>query len=463
MLFSSIDFIYYFLAILIVVYFVTPNKFRNLLLLLASLIFYWYGEPFYTLIMLFSALSAYTHGLLIQKYRKRIFLITGVTVNLSLLLFFKYTDFFIQNINNFLKADIKLLKLALPLGISFYTFQTVSYMIDVYRKDTIAQKNPIKLFLYVTFFPQLIAGPIVRYTDIEKELSYRTHSLSMISKGITRFVIGLGKKILIANVLGELCGIFRKSDEKSILFYWIFAFSYMLQIYFDFSGYSDMAIGLGHMFGFNFPENFNYPFMSKTITEFWRRWHMTLGTWFRDYVYIPLGGNRVSKAKWIRNIAIVWFLTGFWHGAGWNFILWGVFFAVLLVLEKLFISRLLDKLPGIVARIYVIILLAVSFVIFNGDTKDILIGDIKGLFGASQIPLYNTTTLYYLRSYLVLLVIAIIASTPIVKNLVYHLKDKNKPRYVINILEPVFVLLLMIAITAYLVDGSFNPFLYFRF
>ncbi|HOA32684.1 MAG TPA: MBOAT family O-acyltransferase, partial [Clostridia bacterium] len=303
MLFSSIDFIYYFLAILIVVYFVTPNKFRNLLLLLASLIFYWYGEPFYTLIMLFSALSAYIHGLLIHKYNKKVFLFTGVTINFSLLLFFKYTDFFIQNINNFLKADIKLLKLALPLGISFYTFQTVSYMIDVYRKDTIAQKNPIKLFLYVTFFPQLIAGPIVRYTDIEKELSYRTHSLSMISKGITRFVIGLGKKILIANVLGELCGIFRKSDEKSILFYWIFAFSYMLQIYFDFSGYSDMAIGLGHMFGFNFPENFNYPFMSKTITEFWRRWHMTLGTWFRDYVYIPLGGNRVSKAKWIRNIA----------------------------------------------------------------------------------------------------------------------------------------------------------------
>ena len=259
-------------------------------------------------------------------------------------------------------------------------------MIDVYRKDTIAQKNPIKLFLYVTFFPQLIAGPIVRYTDIEKELSYRTHSLSMISKGITRFVIGLGKKILIANVLGELCGIFRKSDEKSILFYWIFAFSYMLQIYFDFSGYSDMAIGLGHMFGFNFPENFNYPFMSKTITEFWRRWHMTLGTWFRDYVYIPLGGNRVSKAKWIRNIAIVWFLTGFWHGAGWNFILWGVFFAVLLVLEKLFILRLLEKLPGIVSRIYVIILLATSFVIFNGDTKDLLTGDLKGMFGISQFP-----------------------------------------------------------------------------
>jgi alginate O-acetyltransferase complex protein AlgI len=463
MLFSSIDFIYYFLTVLIVIYFVTPKKFKNLILLLASLLFYWYGEPFYTLIMIISALSAYTHGLLIQKYRKRIFLITGVTVNLSLLLFFKYTDFFITNVNNFLKADIKLLKLALPLGISFYTFQTVSYIIDVYRKDTKAQKNPIKLFLYVTFFPQLIAGPIVRYTDIERELDNRTHSFSLVSNGITRFVVGLSKKILIANVLGELCEIFRKSDEKSVLFYWLFAFSYMLQIYFDFSGYSDMAIGLGHMFGFNFPENFNYPFISRSITEFWRRWHMTLGTWFRDYVYIPMGGNRVSKVKWIRNIAIVWLLTGFWHGAGWNFILWGLYFAVMLVLEKLFISRLLDKLPGIVARIYVIILLAVSFVIFNGDTKDILIGDIKGLFGASQIPLYNTTTLYYLRSYLVLLVIAIIASTPIVKNLVYHLKDKNKPRYVINILEPVFVLLLMIAITAYLVDGSFNPFLYFRF
>jgi alginate O-acetyltransferase complex protein AlgI len=448
--------------VLIVIYFVTPKKFKNLILLLASLLFYWYGEPFYTLIMIISALSAYTHGLLIQKYRKRIFLITGVTVNLSLLLFFKYTDFFITNVNNFLKADIKLLKLALPLGISFYTFQTVSYIIDVYRKDTKAQKNPIKLFLYVTFFPQLIAGPIVRYTDIERELDNRTHSFSLVSNGITRFVVGLSKKILIANVLGELCEIFRKSDEKSVLFYWLFAFSYMLQIYFDFSGYSDMAIGLGHMFGFNFPENFNYPFISRSITEFWRRWHMTLGTWFRDYVYIPMGGNRVSKVKWIRNIAIVWLLTGFWHGAGWNFILWGLYFAVMLVLEKLFISRLLDKLPGIVARIYVIILLAVSFVIFNGDTKDILIGDIKGLFGASQIPLYNTTTLYYLRSYLVLLVIAIIASTPIVKNLVYHLKDKNKPRYVINILEPVFVLLLMIAITAYLVDGSFNPFLYFR-
>jgi alginate O-acetyltransferase complex protein AlgI len=285
----------------------------------------------------------------------------------------------------------------------------------------------------------------------------------MISKGITRFVIGLGKKILIANVLGELCGIFRKSDEKSILFYWIFAFSYMLQIYFDFSGYSDMAIGLGHMFGFNFPENFNYPFMSKTITEFWRRWHMTLGTWFRDYVYIPLGGNRVSKAKWIRNIAIVWFLTGFWHGAGWNFILWGVFFAVLLVLEKLFILRLLEKLPGIVSRIYVIILLATSFVIFNGDTKDLLTGDLKGMFGISQIPLYNTTTLYYLRSYLVLLIIAAISSTHLMKTLVSRLKDRHNARLVLNIIEPVFVLVLMIAITAYLVDGSFNPFLYFRF
>lgn len=467
MVFSSISFLYYFLPVLIIIYFIVPFKLKNAVLLIASFIFYWYGEPVYTLIMIFSSISAYAHGLLIDRYRgkrlSKLFLVSSLILGFSALLFFKYTNFIIQNTNSLLNTKIGLLKLALPIGISFYTFQTLSYVIDVYRNDTEVQKNFFKLALYVTLFPQLIAGPIVRYTDIEKELSYRVHSFEGFSKGVTRFVIGLSKKILIANVLGELVEIFRHTDEKSVLFYWIYAVSYMLHVYFDFSGYSDMAIGLGHIFGFKFPENFNYPFISKGLTEFWRRWHMTLGSWFRDYVYIPMGGNRVNKLKWFRNIFFVWFLTGFWHGAGWNYILWGLYFALFLIAEKLFINKLLDKVPTLFKRIYVLFFLIISFVIFNAETKNLLKSDISGLFGFSKIPLYNTVSVYYLRSYIVILIISFIAATPLLKNIVMKFKGEKKFIKVINTAETLVVFALLVAITAYLVDGSFNPFLYFRF
>ena len=466
MLFSSIPFLYYFLPSVLILYFIVPKKLKNTVLMLSSLVFYGWGEPKYVVLMIASIVIGYFSGILIeafsQKKLSKVFLGISVAVNLGFLAYFKYADFFIENFNAVTGLSIPLLRIALPIGISFYTFQILSYTIDVYRKDVPAQKNIINLAAYITMFPQLIAGPIVRYSDIAKQLEERTHSFENFSKGIRRFILGLGKKILIANSLGELCDVFKASDDKSVLFYWLYAVAFGLHVYFDFSGYSDMAIGLGRIFGFRFSENFNYPYISKSATEFWRRWHMSLGTWFRDYVYIPLGGNRVSKPKWFFNIFVVWFLTGFWHGAAWNFIIWGLFFAVLLIVEKVFLLKYLDK-SKVISRVYTLVAVGISFVIFNATDMKEAFSYIGGMFGAGNVPLVSTEFFYYLRSFAVTLVIGIIGATPIVKKAVEKIFENSKISKFIWVLEPVGLVALLAVMTAYLVDGSFNPFLYFRF
>jgi alginate O-acetyltransferase complex protein AlgI len=409
----------------------------------------------------------YLHGLWIDRMKNskyaKLPMISSVIVSIGSLVFFKYSNFLINNLNNFFSLNIPIMDIALPIGISFYTFQILSYNIDLYRKDTKVQKNILYFATYVSLFPQLIAGPIVRYSNVEAELSQRKHSIEKIAYGISRFIIGLSKKVLLANNLGELEKIFSLSNEKTVLFYWISTIAFTLQIYFDFSGYSDMAIGLGRIFGFHFQENFNYPFISKSITEFWRRWHISLGTWFRDYVYIPMGGNRVSKLKWIRNILIVWFLTGIWHGAEWNFVFWGLYFALLLVLEKLCFNKILARLPAVINHIYVMFLVILSFAIFNGqgigEVKEILMG----LFGGLEIPLYNQVTIYYLKSYGIVFIIAIIASTPLATYIIKKLNTYSLGKKIINLLQPIVISVLLLLVTGYLVDGSFNPFLYFRF
>jgi alginate O-acetyltransferase complex protein AlgI len=467
MLFSSISFLYYFLPIVLGLYFVVPKKFKNFVLLLSSLFFYFYGEPVYTVLMIVSIVSGYLHGLWIDKVRNqshaKIPMLSSVIVSIGMLVYFKYFDFFIENINSVFASKISPLKLALPIGISFYTFQILSYTVDVYRGEAKVQKNILSFAAYVALFPQLIAGPIVRYTTVEAELNQRTHSFENTAYGINRFTIGLAKKVLLANTLGEIGKIFANSNDKTLLFYWMSALAFTLQIYFDFSGYSDMGIGLGRIFGFHFLENFNYPYISKSITEFWRRWHMSLGTWFRDYVYIPMGGNRVNRIKWIRNIIVVWFLTGFWHGAQWNFILWGLYFAAFLVLEKYFLKAALDRLPSFVGHLYVIFFIIISFVIFNADGMSEVTENLRGMFGLLKIPLWNAVTIYYLKSYGLTFVIAAIGATPLAASIVRKLISCEKGRQIINTLQPVVIVLLLLVITGYLVDGSFNPFLYFRF
>ena len=467
MLFSSISFLYYFLPIVIILYFAVPRKFKNIVLLLSSLVFYFWGEAAYTVIMLLMALSGYIHGLLIDKFRgsklAKAMLISSIVIGIGTLGIFKYSDFFIENINQLFKSNIALLGVVLPIGISFYTFQILSYVIDVYRGNTKVQKNFIDFAMYVTLFPQLIAGPIVRYVTVAEELENRTHSFENVAYGINRFIIGLGKKVLIANVLGEFCEVYKATSEPSVLFVWLYAIAYALHIYFDFSGYSDMAIGLGRIFGFHFLENFNYPYISKSITEFWRRWHMSLGTWFRDYVYIPLGGNRVSTIKWFRNILVVWALTGFWHGANWTFVIWGLYFAAFLILEKVFLNKVFEKIPSIFSRLYVFVLLLISWIIFDANSMELAFDRMSAMFGMNNLPLITSQTLYYARSYLGVFIIAIIGATPLVKSLVAKLKSSEKINKGVNILEPVVQVVLLTVITAYLIDGSFNPFLYFRF
>lgn len=467
MLFSSISFLYYFLPIVLGLYYIVPNNFKNMILLVSSLFFYFYGEPVYIVLMLVSITSGYLHGLWIHKVRNtkyaKFAMTSSIVVGVGLLLYYKYIDFFIFNINTIFSSHIPLLRQVLPIGISFYTFQILSYTIDLYRGEAKVQKNIFDFATYVSLFPQLIAGPIVRYTTVEEELRKRSHSIEKTAYGIHRFVIGLSKKILLANTLGELGKIFDNMNEKTLIFYWMYALSYTLQIYFDFSGYSDMAIGLGKMFGFNFLENFNYPYISKSISEFWRRWHISLGTWFRDYVYIPMGGNRVSRFKWIRNILVVWFLTGFWHGAEWNFIIWGLYFALFLSLEKCFLNKLLIKLPGIVSHLYVKLIVLISFIIFDSSSLREILDYLCGMFGLSGQPLWNAETIYYLKSYGVLFVIALVAATPAVNLLLKRLSRNNIINRLINVAHPVLIIVLMLFITGYLIDGSFNPFLYFRF
>lgn len=467
MLFSSISFIYYFLPIVFLLYFSVPAKFKNLVLLLSSLAFYFFGEPRYTIILIFSTIVDYTHSLIIDKKRgtpaAKAALISSILLNLSILGFFKYSDFFIGNINALFSTDFALLQLPLPLGISFFTFQTMSYTIDVYRNEASIQKNPLGLATYITLFPQLVAGPIVRYRTIAEEINERTHSFDLFAYGVKRFVIGLAKKVLIANQLGELYQISVSAQSSSVLFYWMAAIAFSLQIYFDFSGYSDMAIGLGRIFGFHFLENFNYPYISKSISEFWRRWHISLGTWFKDYLYIPLGGNRGSNLSWFRNIVIVWFLTGFWHGANWNFILWGLYFGLILVLEKLFLDQILVKMPHWLRHVYVCLIVVISFVIFNNEDLAVISLSLKGMFGQLPIPIFNAESIYYLRSYAVIIGFSIIGATPLLRDLIHRGLQAKTTEKIINGLEPVFLLSLLLLVTGYLVDSSFNPFLYFRF
>ena len=463
MLFTSISFLYYFLPIVIILYFIVPKKFKNFILFLSSIFFYFCGEPIYTFLMIGEIFIAYVGARYLEKHRKKNILVSLLAIHIGALGLFKYSDFTINNINQIFGSKIPLLKLALPIGISFYTFQIISYVVDVYRGKVKAQKSFLKLATYVSLFPQLIAGPIVRYETIEKELDSRTSNFENFAYGVRRFVIGLGKKVLIANMLGELCDVFSTTNEKSILFYWIFAISYSLQIYFDFSAYSDMAIGLGRMFGFHFLENFNYPYISKSITEFWRRWHMSLSSWFRDYVYIPLGGNRKGTIILVRNIFIVWALTGIWHGANWTFVIWGLMYGIMLIIEKLFLTKHLEKMPSILQRIYVLFTVMISFIIFNANSIGEAWNNIIGLFGANGESLINASTVYYLKSYLVVLVIAIIGSTPLLKNIIEKLKTKTNANKIINLLEPIAMASILIIVTAYLVDNSYNPFLYFRF
>ena len=462
MVFTSINFLYYFLPTVLILYFIVPKKYKNLLLLISSLLFYFYGEPKYIILMIIEIVLAYFEARLIEKYKNKEIFIFSIFIHVLLLCIFKYTNFLITNINGIFNTNISLLNIVLPIGISFYTFQIISYLVDVYKEKVKAQKNFISLATYVSLFPQLIAGPIVRYETINDELDNRKQTFNDFSSGISRFIIGLYKKVLIANVLGELCNIFILSNEKTVLFYWIYGISYSLQIYFDFSAYSDMAIGLGRMFGFHFMENFDYPYISKSITEFWRRWHISLSSWFKDYVYIPLGGSREGTFKLIRNILIVWLLTGLWHGSEWTFILWGMFIGILLVIEKLLLNKYIEKLPSIVRRIYTLFIIMISFIIFSGSNINESFNNIVGLFNFSN-PFINKFTIHYLKDYGLVLIIAIFLSTPILKNTIIKLKENKKINNIINILDIIVLLILLVIVTSYLIDSSYNPFLYFRF
>lgn len=467
MLFSSTTFIFHFLPCVLLLYVFTPCRFKNTVLLLASFFFYGWGEPKYILSMILAIGTAYISGILIERYRHRPkvskwILILSVSLCLAMLGYFKYADFFISNFNTVTGLSLPLLRVTLPLGISFYTFQILSYSIDVYRNEVSAQKNLLDLATYISLFPQLIAGPIVRYSHIEQQLKYRTHSLDKATSGVQRFLMGLSKKVLLANTLGELCTTFRTSSDLSVIWIWMYAIACSLQIYFDFSGYSDMAIGLGKLFGFDFPENFHYPFMAESITDFWRRWHMSLGSWFRDYVYIPLGGNRVCFARHLCNILIVWILTGLWHGASWNFIMWGIYFAFLLILEKLWLLKFLNR-HKLCRHIYVLLAVLISFVLFDASDLQQAFFYIRTMFTANGYPLVCTQSMYYLRSYSFILCIAIIAATPVPKKIWNTLIQNHTCDTLMILAEPLLLVILLLVCTAFLVDGSFNPFLYFRF
>ncbi len=471
MVFSSLIFLFRFLPIVLLFYFLVPKALRNLILLIASLFFYAWGEPIYIFIMLTSILGNYLLGFWVWGAKQKgkdqsakLAVTTAIVLNLTLLCFFKYTNFAIDNLNDLFGTHFAALELALPVGISFYTFQTMSYPIDLYRGDASLQKNLVTFGTYVALFPQLIAGPIVRYKTIENQLEKRTVNAEQIAAGLRRFVAGLCKKVLLANSIGMLWTEISETplQELSVLSAWLGAFAFTFQIYFDFSGYSDMAIGLGKIFGFEFLENFNYPYLAHSITDFWRRWHISLSTWFREYLYIPLGGNRRGKGMQIRNLLIVWCLTGFWHGAGWNFIAWGLYFAAILILEKLFLERFLQKLPRIFAHFYTLFLVVISWILFafNGALSNAL-RYIKALFSS---PLYSNQSLYYLLGYGVLFAICAIASTNLPKKVFDSVENRLKERPVFHtILSLVLMISGFLLCVAYLVDSTYNPFLYFQF
>lgn len=455
MVFSSVEFLYLFLPLIIIVYFIVPRRLKNVVLLIFSYIFYAFGEPVYILLMVFSSVLDYVVGRSMEATEKdhirKILLVVSLIANISLLGVFKYYDFIIESMNYLLGTSLPLKELPLPIGISFFTFQTMSYSIDVYRRRVPAQKNFLNFATYVSMFPQLIAGPIVRYADINEQLDTRTHSVAKFSEGIERFVYGLGKKVLIANNIGLLADQ-ALSGNQTMLSTWLYAFAFGMQIYFDFSGYSDMAIGLGKMFGFDFKENFDYPYISKSITEFWRRWHMSLGAWFRDYLYIPLGGNRVKVPRFVLNILIVWAVTGLWHGASFNFVVWGLFFGIILLIEKLVLSRFVGR--GIGSHIYVVIVLLVSWLIFTSEDITMFTNLMKGFVGAG-VPLVDEYSIFLVKEGMITFLVAILFATP------FFRKVRSTKWY--KRITPIWLMIILLVSTAYIVDSSFNPFLYFRF
>ncbi len=464
MVFSSITFLYCFLPILIIVYYSLPDKFKNTVLLIFSLLFYFYGEPNYILVLI----SSFTFNYFIAKFickhksKSKLYLVLGLCVNIGLLVYFKYTNFFIQNINNILGTKISFINVLMPIGISFFTFQEISYLVDVYKDKVKPSNSLLSYATYISLFPQLIAGPIVRYVTVNEELVSRKHTFKLFASGVERFVVGIAKKVILANLLGSMCKELSNLTSISVLSYWLQAIGATLQLYLDFSAYSDMAIGLGRMFGFKFQENFNYPLIAKSITDFWRRWHISLSSFFRDYVYIPLGGNRVSKLKWIRNILVVWMLTGFWHGASWNFILWGLYFAILLILEKKLWGNVIQK-SKLISHLYTLLLVVISFVIFNNESIKDILKFIGGMFGIGVGEFANNEVLYYFKSYFIIIILSVIASTPILKNVVLLLNSKKYFSKVSVFLEPICIILLLIVSTSFLISQSYNPFLYFRF
>ena len=473
MIFSSVLFLFRFLPFVLLIYYIAPRKCRNLVLFIMSLVFYAWGEPKYVLIMIFSTIVDFVHGRLVGYYKEKneitkakAALISSIIINLLILSFFKYFDMIIKSVNYVVGGQIHLLEIALPIGISFYTFQTMSYTIDVYRGLVKPQKNIISFGAYVALFPQLIAGPIVQYKTIAAELDNRVETIKDFSYGINRFIIGLGKKVLLANNMGILWDTVKNMGigNLPVLTAWLGIIAFSFQIYFDFSGYSDMAIGLGNMFGFHFNENFNYPYISKSITEFWRRWHISLGTWFREYVYIPLGGNRVNKWKFARNIAVIWFLTGLWHGANYNFIAWGLYFAVILVIEKIWLGKRLEKIPNILSHIYALFLIVIGWVIFSFENMKVLFEYIKDMFGLNGQSIYDNNTIYLFYTNIIIFCAVVIGSTPLIRNTISKIREKYKNLVGIDIiLTNLFYIIVLILCISYLVSGTYNPFLYLRF
>lgn len=460
MIFSSLPFLFFYLVAVLAVYKLSPLKLRNLILLVVSLFFYGWGEPVYIIIMLLSIVVDYVHGMLVERWREddrkaRRAVASSVFFNLAILVFFKYWDFIAGNLNALTGLQLPVLGLPLPIGISFYTFQTMSYTIDVYRQDAPVQKNPIAFGAYVTLFPQLIAGPIVRYKSVADQLEERREDLDKFVSGVRRFTVGAAKKVLLANAIGQLWDQSLASQNLTAVGAWLGLAAYAFQIYFDFSGYSDMAIGLGRMFGFEFLENFNYPYISRSVVEFWKRWHISLTTWFREYVYFPLGGNRVPKWKWIRNILIVWTLTGIWHGAGWNFLLWGLYYGAWMLAERLFLGKWLEKLPGAVRHIYTMFIVLIGWALFAVEDMGRLGAYFSSLFGGGGW--FSAVDGYRLRTYLPTLVILIVGSTPLMGKLWDRLGERTRA-----VLQPLLVLGALILCTASLVDAGYNPFLYFR-
>ena len=460
MIFSSIYFIYYFLIIFLIIYFITPKKFKNFILLFGSLFFYIYGDIKYVLLLLCSSIINYFLGRLISKKYKKFFLILGLFINISLLFYFKYFNFFLSNINSIFKTNISLLNIVLPLGISFYTFKNISYLVDVYKNDVKCEKNIINYLTYITMFPSLVQGPIVRYKDIKNDLKDKKLSFDNFAIGVERFIIGLSKKVILADTLAKFTSSLTNMEVQTVVSLWLKAITDIVKLYLDFSGYTDMAIGLGLMLGLHMMENFDYPLSTYSVTSFWRKWHISLSSWFKDYVYIPLGGNRKGPFKKYLNIFIVWFLTGLWHGASWNYILWGLYFGLILVIEKKFLLKYFGK-HKLIGNIITNLCVVIGFVFFFNESN--ILNILISMFTGKGIKLCNMVTIYYLKNYLVLLIISIIACTPLMKNLITKLNKNKKINKVFNIIEPIILIGLLVLCTSFIVDASSNPFLYFRF